>query len=110
MGKQSKGKPLAIHSKAVYAVGMATQAQNHVQHPGGLWYHAVGMLNAYYALREELSKRTKNTTDQHLRAAVDAWLNTNQVAADSFFGKARSKGRPLKLCRVPNFYRYAPEL
>ncbi|CAH1653420.1 conserved hypothetical protein [Hyphomicrobiales bacterium] len=79
-----------LHSKVVYAVGMATQARDHVQHPGGLWYHAVGMLNAYYALREELTKRTKNTNDQHLRAAIDAWLQAKQADADAFFGNARN--------------------
>lgn len=85
-----KSKLSAIYEKAEYAVGMAKQAQDHVKHPGGLWYHAVGMLNAYYALREELSKRTKNTNDQNLRAAINAWLQNNQAAADAFFGNARN--------------------
>lgn len=75
--------------KAEYALGSAEAARGLVNSPGGLWYHAIGLFNAFYSLNEEMVKRTKNSGDTNLSAAIDAWRAENKEKIDSIFGSAR---------------------
>lgn len=90
MPKKQINKLVEVLSKAEYAVEMAEQAKDSIHHPGGLWYHAIGMFNAYYAITQELLNRTKNGKDAELRAAVDEWWNANRDAANAFFYSERN--------------------
>lgn len=83
-------KLLEIYSKAEYALAATNRARKEISHPGSLWYHAIGMFNAFYAINEELKIRTKNGNDKALTAAVDAWLQTNADTIKAFFGNARN--------------------
>lgn len=75
--------------KANYALGSADAARRFVNSPGALWYHAIGLFNAFYSLNEEMVKRTKNASDVDLSATIDAWRTANKEKIDIFFGKAR---------------------
>ena len=75
--------------KASYALGSAKEARRFVNSPGGLWYHAIGFFNAIYSLNDEMVKRTKNSGDANLSAAIDAWRAANNEKIDSTFGRAR---------------------
>lgn len=75
--------------KAGYCLGSAESARGFINSPGGLWYHAIGLFNAFYSLNEEMMKRTKNSADANLTAAIDAWRANNKEKIDSFFGRAR---------------------
>ena len=88
MAKPSK--LVEVFAKAEYARDMVIQAQDSIHHPGGLWYHAVGLFNAYYAIIEELLNRTKNGNDVALTQAVDTWWTANRVTAGSFFQRERN--------------------
>ncbi|RWH83969.1 MAG: hypothetical protein EOQ87_31615 [Mesorhizobium sp.] len=90
MAKTQINKLVEVLAKAEYAVEMADQAKDSIHHPGGLWYHAIGMFNAYYAITQELLNRTKNGNDAELRAAVDAWWNANRATANAFFHHERN--------------------
>lgn len=79
-----------VLAKAEYAVGMTKQATDAVHHPGGLWYHAIGMFNAFYSINEELKIRLKNADDLELKVAVESWWATNDVSVKGFFGNARN--------------------
>jgi len=80
-----------ISTKAEFAVSMAKTARKDVAHPGPLWYHAIGLLNAFYAINEELKNRTKNGGDDILRTTIEAWWKENDPEVKSFFGSARNK-------------------
>lgn len=88
MAKPSK--LVEVFAKAEYARDMVVQAQDSIHHPGGLWYHAIGLFNAYYAIVEELLNRTKNGNDVALTQAVDAWWTANRVKVGSFFQRERN--------------------
>lgn len=79
-----------IHAKAEYAVNAVVAARKQVNHPGPLWYHAIGLFNAFYAINDELAKRTQNGPDKNLFDAVKAWRDANTVAINDFFGAARN--------------------
>jgi|SRR5215217_3501256 len=79
-----------IHAKAEYAVNAVIAARKQVNHPGPLWYHAIGLFNAFYAINEELGKRTQNGPDTNLVDAVKAWRSANTSAIGNFFGAARN--------------------
>ncbi|MDP9573890.1 UNVERIFIED_ORG: hypothetical protein J2W66_004393 [Agrobacterium larrymoorei] len=79
-----------IHAKADYAVNAVLAARKQVNHPGPLWYHAIGLFNAFYAINEELAKRTQNVPDTKLAGAVKDWRAANRAAISSFFGTARN--------------------
>ncbi|WP_155773330.1 hypothetical protein [Rhizobium leguminosarum] len=83
-------KLVEIYAKANYAVSAVGAARREAHHPGPLWYHAIGLFNAFYAINEELRKRTKNGNDVHLTAAVDAWWQSNRDVVSAFFGDARN--------------------
>lgn len=89
MSKQVN-KLVEVLAKAEYAVGMSNQAKNSVHHPGGLWYHAIGMFNAFYSINEEIKIRLKNGGDLELKGAVEDWWKANEVTVKGFFGSARS--------------------
>jgi hypothetical protein len=90
MKKRKDNRLVSVYAKADFAVGMANQARDHVRHPGGLWYHAVGMMNAFFAITEELKTRTMNVPDQQLKEAVQVWRDANRSKVASFFGPARN--------------------
>ena len=75
--------------KPGYCLGSAESARGFINSPGGLWYHAIGLFNAFYSLNEEMVKRTQNSTDTNLNAAIVVWRANNKEKIDSFFGKAR---------------------
>ncbi|MEP1586325.1 MULTISPECIES: hypothetical protein [Rhodobacterales] len=75
--------------KASYGLRSAETARGLFNSPGGLWYHAIGLFNAFYSLNEEMLKRTKNSGDAKLTAAIDAWRANNSDKINSFFGRAR---------------------
>lgn len=75
--------------KSGYCLCSAESARGLINSPGGLWYHAIGLFNAFYSLNEEMVKRTKNSADADLNAAIDAWRKNNKEKIDSFFGNAR---------------------
>jgi len=75
--------------KVGYCLSSVETARDLIDSPGGLWYHAIGLLNAFYSLNEEMLKRTKNSTDTNLNAAIDAWRANNKEMIQSFFGRAR---------------------
>jgi len=79
-----------VFAKAEYAVGAVDAARREVHHPGPLWYHAIGLFNAFYAINEELKTRTQNGNDGNLTAAVIAWRKANAAAIEAFFGNARN--------------------
>lgn len=79
-----------IYAKAEYAVGAVSSARKEANHPGSLWYHAIGLFNAFYAINEELQKRTKNSGDLRLAAAINAWWDANGSTVKAFFGSARN--------------------
>lgn len=83
-------KLVEVFAKAEYAREMIVQARDSIHHPGGLWYHAIGLFNAYYAIIEELLNRTKNGNDVALTQAVDAWWTANKAKANSFFQRERN--------------------
>ncbi|SMC47597.1 hypothetical protein SAMN06295998_101568 [Primorskyibacter flagellatus] len=75
--------------KVGYCLGSAESALGFINSPGGLWYHAIGLFNAFYSLNEEMVRRTQNSADANLNAAIVAWRANNKEKIDSFFGKAR---------------------
>lgn len=79
-----------LHIKAEFAVGAVNAARKQVNHPGPLWYHAIGLFNAFYAINEELKNRTKNAGDDDLRLSVEHWWEENKATVDGFFGSARN--------------------
>jgi hypothetical protein len=83
-------KLVEVLAKAEYAVGMTEQARDSVHHPGGLWYHAIGMFNAFYSINEELKIRLKNGGDTDLKNAVEDWWKANEATVKGFFGNARN--------------------
>lgn len=83
-------KLVEVLAKAEYAVEMAEQAKGSVHHPGGLWYHAIGMFNAFYSINEELKIRLKNGDDMELKASVEDWWKENEKTVRAFFGDARN--------------------
>lgn len=83
-------KLVEVLAKAEYAVGMTEQAKDSVHHPGGLWYHAIGMFNAFYSINEELKIRLKNGGDKDLKEAVEDWWKANDATVKGFFGNARN--------------------
>lgn len=107
MAKASK--LVEVFAKAEYARDMVTQAQDSIHHPGGLWYHAIGLFNAYYAIIEELLNRTKNGNDVALTQAVDAWWVANKPKANSFFQRERNIATHQGEIEVEYFTEWEPD-
>jgi len=81
----------SVKDKLDFAFTALSQAEDYIHHPAGLWYHSIAIMNAYYALREELTNRTSNSHDTALDAVVKKWLANNKQALDAAFGTARNK-------------------
>lgn len=90
MSTRKNNKLVELLDKADYAVGMSARIRDQIDHPQGLWYHAIGMFNAFYAINEEMKTRTQNGSDVHLTAAVRQWRTENEEQIKSFFGSARN--------------------
>ena len=78
-----------VHGKIEYALSMIAVARSAATSRDGLWYHAQGMTNAFYAILEELNNTVKNRADATLRDILTTWHADNRATLDSFFGKAR---------------------
>lgn len=79
-----------LYLKSDYALNSAEAARHAVNHPAGLWYHAIGLLNALYSIKEEMINRTKNAGDTILSEAIHAWYSTNREKLDAFYINARN--------------------
>lgn len=79
----------SVHGKVQFALSMIGSARESAITPEGLWYHAVGMLNAFYAVREELFKTVPNGCDKGLKGIIETWRKENREKLDGFFGRAR---------------------
>ena len=74
-----------VADKVDYALMMIKVSENACRFEGGLWYHSIAILNAFYAIREELVKRVANGSDRILSDAVKAWRDRNSDKLNSFF-------------------------
>lgn len=83
-------KLVEVMAKVDYAASVAKYNKQDVNHPGGLWYHAIGLFNAYYAINEELKNRTQNDPDTALSDSVRLWRSNNGPKIGSFFKNARN--------------------
>lgn len=81
---------LSIKIKTEYAISAVSAARDQANIKGAVWYHAIGLFNAFYALNKELKIHTQNSDDVHLTAAVKAWRNANKSSIEAFFGTARN--------------------
>ncbi|NBJ10735.1 hypothetical protein [Microvirga arsenatis] len=79
----------SVADRVEYALLMIKNSEDACRFEGGLWYHAIAVLNGFYAIREELKNSTANTPDRALSDAVKAWRNLNGSKLNSFFGRAR---------------------
>lgn len=78
-----------VHGKIEFALSMIDVARATATSRDGLWYHAQGMTNAFYAILEELNNTVKNKADATLREILARWFDANRTTLDGFFGKAR---------------------
>ena len=89
--KKQRTELLEIYNKTEFALSMAKNLKEEEAYYHSFWYHAIGILNAFYALREELTKKTKNVKDNILTNSINCWLDKNSNKLNSFFGNARNK-------------------
>lgn len=87
---KNRNKLVEVMAKVDYAASIAKYDRQAVNHPGGLWYHAIGLFNAFYAINEELRNRTQNDPDVALCESVKLWRKNNKLKIKSFFEKARN--------------------
>lgn len=64
-------------------------SQQHIRE-ASLWYHSIGLMNAYYAICEELKKNVANNKDPILSPIVKKWSTEKQEEINSFFGNGRN--------------------
>ncbi|MGG7567297.1 hypothetical protein ACQ5SO_14195 [Rhodovulum sp. DZ06] len=79
-----------ISEKAEFALQVAQGLESTQLSRAALWRHAMGLLNAFYALNEELKNRTQNTGDDTLKRIIQAWRSANSSRLGQFFGTARN--------------------
>jgi hypothetical protein len=80
----------SVAEKIEYALLMTERAKDSCNFNGGLYYHALGMMNVFYAIVGELKDNIGNNKDPILSPAVRSWVTANKPALGTFFGKARN--------------------
>jgi hypothetical protein len=80
----------SVAEKIEYGLLMTERAKDSCNFSGGLYYHAIGMMNVFYAIVGELKDNIGNNKDPILSPVVRSWVTANMTALNNFFGKARN--------------------
>ena len=79
-----------VTDKVDFALTMCVRAKGDCNTRGGLWYHAIGLMNAFYAINEELIKVLANNKDAVLSPVVRDWYVANKDEMSAKLGHARN--------------------
>lgn len=79
----------SVSDKIGYAIIMCERAKDHCDGQAGLWYHTLGMMNAFYAIVEEIKRLKSKKADALLGAVVRQWVDANTGKLDDLMTAAR---------------------